>query len=347
MFKIKNMTGLVCFTLATGLLISSCAKEQTSVKVTPNPTLPDNINDVPPTQNPGTGEKLTTDPICTIPLNFPIARSAADNESILGELIVQPTWTPTNSKIQAPKDIEPPTMICLFVETNGARPKASIRIEYEDRYGRVQYTLKDHPDLDYANQANANTAPPVKRDANGNNVIYRPSYYVDLSENKFEIFFMPTWGFIQIKGKKEADGYFYAKIQYIKFLNAPIEPYYLTYSNDADATKIQHCTGDDGQNSLAKIIHPDRSAQPPVDCVRSHRLVRSAFHGPWDKDLGIFRSHDEYTGNRYDYRVDMIRQYTNESPESLADFMTVTGQKPVELGTIKFLADKVWSGVAP
>lgn len=342
------MTGkplLMSFVVSS--LILSCAKQKTSVSVVPNANVPANVSDAVPTTTPGVSEKLTTSPICTIPLNFPTGQATSDNESTLGDLIVQPTWTPTNLKIPAPSQIEPPIMLCLFVDSTGTKPKASIRLEYEDHFGRVQYTLKDQADFDYSKQVNANTAPPVKKDTNGNTVIYYPSYYVDLSENNFEIFFMPTWGFITIKGAKQADGFFYATIKYIKFLNTPIEPYYLTYSDPDDAVKIQHCTGDDGQNSNAMIIHPDRPTQPPVECARAYRFVRSAYNGPWDSILGIFKSNNVYTGNPYDYRVSMIRQYTDERAEALADFQTALGQKPKTLGTIKFSADQVWSGVAP
>lgn len=332
--------------IVLSLLAVSCAKEETTVKLVPNANVPENVPNTPPTQNPGSGEKLTTDPICTIPLIFPSGRAASENESAIASLVEQPSWIPETSKIQPTKDIEPPTMICLFVDSSAPKAKVSIRLEYEDRFGRVQYTLKDHPDLDYANQTNSTTAPPVKKDTTGATVTYQPSYYVDLSENKFELFLMPTWGFITIKGAKQSDGFFYADINYIKFLNAPIEPYYLSY-NTTDYDKIKHCTGDSGQATEAKIAHPDRPQDPPVECARAHRFVRSAFHGPWDATLGIFKSHNEYTGIAFDYRVEIVRQYTDKRPEALSDFMTVLGQKPTHLGTIKFKADQVWSGIAP
>jgi hypothetical protein len=331
-------------------VILSCAKEETKLVITPNPT-PDNVGNTPPTQNPGTGEKLSTDPICTIPLVFPTSQSPDENESMLNDFIEQPAWITGTNRVQPPDLIEPPTMVCLFIDTSGAKPKASFRLEYEDRFGRVQYTLKDSSELDYQQQTSATTQPPVKRDTAGSVVTYQPSYFVSLAEDNFEIFMMPTWGFIMVKGKKEADGFFYAKIQYIKFLNAPIEPYYLNTHNanntlnTADITKIDRCTGDDGQSSQAKITHPDRSEV--VECTRAHRFMRSAFRGPWDSSLGVYKSHNEYTGNRYDYRVEMVRQYTDERIASLADFQTVLGQKPKILGTVKFKAEQVWSGVAP
>ncbi|HVJ65570.1 MAG TPA: hypothetical protein VM901_09970 [Bdellovibrionota bacterium] len=331
-------------------VILSCAKEETKLVITPNPT-PDNVDNAPPTQNPGTGEKLSTDPICTIPLIFPTSQSADENESMLNDFIEQPAWITGTNRVQPPDLIEPPTMACLFIDTSGAKPKASFRLEYEDRYGRVQYTLKDSSEYDYSQQTSSTSVPPAKRDTAGNVVIYQPSYFVSLAEDNLEIFLMPTWGFITIKGKKEADGFFHAKIQYIKFLNAPTEPYYLNThnangtANTADIAKIAKCTGDSGETTLAKIQHPDRAEV--VECVRAHRFMRSAYRGPWDASLGIFKSHNEYTGISYDYRVEMVRQYTDERIEALADFQTALGQKPKTLGTIKFKAEQVWSGVAP
>jgi hypothetical protein len=43
----------------------------------------------------------------------------------------------------------------------------------------------------------------------------------------------------------------------------------------------------------------------------------------------------------------MVRQYSDERTEALADFQEALDQKPKLLGTVKFAADKVWSGVAP
>jgi hypothetical protein len=354
MGKFMNVSKRLLISLGAVSFALSCAKQETTVrKVTPNTELPSGVDTTPPTQNPGSGERLATDPICTIPLLFPNSQSGDENEAMLGDLIEQPSWIPEASRIPAPDQIEPPTMMCLFVDNTGAKPTASIRIEYEDRYGRVQYTLKHHTEPNYAAQANANTAPPPKVDNEGNTVIYVPSYFVNLDEDNFELFFMPTWGFITIKGKKEADGFLHAKIKYIKFLTAPPAQYYLTYHinsttpNTAAIAKIQHCTGEDGQNSQAKIVHPDRQAQPPVECARAHGFIRSVYRGPYDQSLGIFKSHNEYTGNPYNYRIEMVRQYTDERPEALADFQTVLGRLPKTLGTIKFRADQVWAGVAP
>ena len=344
------------FLLSLGALAIclSCAKEETTVKnVKPNSNFPDGVDETPPSTNPGSGEKLTTDPICTIPLMFPASQSADDNEAMLGDLIEQPSWVTPAARIQAPDMIEPPTMLCLFVNTAGSKPKVSLRLEYEDKNGRVQYTLKDHPEPDYSKQANATTAPLAKLDTAGNPVIYMPSYFASLEEDNFELFFMPTWGFITIKGKKEADGFFRAKIHYIKFLSAPIEPYYLSFhtstntANTADIAKIKHCTGEDGQNGETKIVHPTRNGQPPVECARAHRFIRSAYRGPYDTTLGIFKSHEEYTGNAYSYRVEMVRQYADERAEALADFQLALGQKPKVLGEIKFKSDQIWAGVAP
>lgn len=333
--------------MSTGLsfFVMSCSNESTTAtNITPvNP--PAGVDDTPSTQIPDVGERPSTDPICTIALAFPAGLSANQQEALLGTLIEQPSWVPAGSRLPAPDGFEPPIQVCLFVNTTGAKPQASLRLEYEDRAGRVQYTLKTHPELD---TTSATVPPPVKKNTAGKSLIYEPSYFVNLAEEKFEIFFMPTWGFLTITGKKEADGFFHAKIQYIKLLNAGIEPYYLTYGGGAaDVAKIQACTGDDGGSSEAKIVHPDRPTQPPVACSRAHRFIRSAYRGPYDSTLQQFNSHNLYTGNRYDYRVEMVRQLTDQSAEALADFQTVLGQTPKVLGTIKFKADQVWSGVAP
>lgn len=345
MSKLMNIGKSTLMSLGLIAVALSCAKEETTSTITPSTNVPDSVDNTPPTQNPGSGEKLATDPICTIALSFPNTNTTTQNEANLGQLIEQPSWITGDARVPAPSQIEPPTQVCLFVDTSGSKPKASLRLEYEDKAGRVQYTLKDQPDYDLTTST---TPPAIKKNLAGDSVYYAPSYYVNLAEDNFEIFFMPTWGFLQIKGKKEADGFFHAKIYFIKFLNAPIEPYYLSYSGGAtDTAKIKACTGDDGGASNAKIIHPDRPAQSPVDCARAHRIIRSAFQGPWDAALGVFKSHNEYTGNSFDYRVEIVRQYTNEDPAALADFLTASGQQTKVLGSIKFQASQVWSGTAP